>query len=422
MTTFTRHEHTGWAMPEKRTYFIVDDDRVFIKLLTRYLASDLVTIASSTTSSDAFQEIKHLKPDCLILDIMMPDVDGLELCKQVRAEPALDNTKIVVVSGKAYEIDRKRAFDIGADGYIVKPVTPDKIAGQIQRIVEDRVEMTFWGVRGTLPVPGQNTIRYGGNTSCISLEFPKGSLFIFDAGTGIKALSDHLETQNRSQIEAKIFISHPHWDHINALPFFTPLYKQGNEFEIMGPAHGDISIRELISGQMDGVYFPIEIKEFGATVSFQNLKEGLVSIDGIKVQTILLNHPGHCLGYRIDYKDRSICYITDNELFPKSSRFYNGAYIKKLTAFIRNTDALIADCTYSEDEYAQKIRWGHSSITEVVHLAHRAGVGTLYMFHHDPGQTDAAIDTKNDRAQALLNELNSSTRCVTPMEKQQFMV
>ena len=145
---------------------------------------------------------------------------------QVRAEPALDNTKIVVVSGKTYEIDRKRAFDMGADGYIVKPVVPDKIAGQIQRIVEDRVEMTFWGVRGTLPVPGRDTIRYGGNTSCISLEFPTGNLFIFDAGTGIKSLSDHLATQNRSQIQAKILISHPHWDHINALPFFTPMEKQ----------------------------------------------------------------------------------------------------------------------------------------------------------------------------------------------------
>ena len=409
-------------MHEKRTYFIVDDDRIFIKFLTKYLASEFLTIASRTTSSGALQEIKHLKPDCLILDIMMPDIDGFELCKQVKAEPSLVNTKIVVVSGKTYEIDRKRAFDMGADGYIVKPVAPNKIVGQIQRIVEDRVEMTFWGVRGTLPVPGKETIRYGGNTSCVSLEFPKGSLFIFDAGTGIKSLSDHLETQKRSQTEAKIFISHPHWDHINALPFFTPLYKQGNEFEIMGPAHGDISIRELISGQMDGVYFPIEIKEFGATVSFQNLKEGIVSIDGIKVQTILLNHPGHCLGYRIDYKDRSICYITDNELFPKSSRFYNNDYIKKLTAFIRNTDALITDCTYSEEEYAQKVRWGHSSITEVIHLAHRAKVGTLYMFHHDLGKTDTAIDTKNDQAQVLLKELKSSTVCVTPMKKQQFMV
>ena len=409
-------------MPEKKTYFIVDDDRVFIKLLTKYLTSDSVSIVSSNTSSDALQQILRLKPDCLILDIMMPGIDGLDLCKQVRAEPSLDRTKVVVVSGKAYEIDRKRAFEMGADGYIFKPVRPEKIADQIRRIVDDRIEMAFWGVRGTLPVPGENTIRYGGNTSCVSLEFPKGGLFIFDAGTGIKSLSDYLETENRSQVEAKIFISHPHWDHINALPFFSPLYMQGNEFEIMGPAHGDISIRELIAGQMDGVYFPIEIKEFGATVSFQDLKEGAFSIDGIQVQTILLNHPGHCLGYRIDYKDRSICYITDNELFPKTSRFYNSAYIKKLTAFIQKTDALVADCTYSEDEYAQKVRWGHSSITEVIHMAHRAKVGSLYMFHHDPSQTDATIDAKLEEAQSLLKKLKSSTVCITPKEKEHFMV
>lgn len=409
-------------MQAKRTYFIVDDDRVFIKFLTKYLKSDSLTIASSTTSSGALEEIKQLQPDCLILDIMMPEIDGIELCRQVRAEPSLKETKIVMVSGKAYEIDKKRAFDMGADGYIVKPVVPEKIAEQIRCIVEDRIEMAFWGVRGTLPVPGEETIRYGGNTSCVSLEFPKGVFFIFDAGTGIKSLSDHLEAQNRLQIEAKIFISHPHWDHINALPFFSPLYMQGNEFEIMGPSHGDISIRELISGQMDGVYFPIKIKEFGATVTFVDLKEGRFTIDGIDVQAILLNHPGHCLGYRIDYKDRSICYITDNELFPKESQFYNRDYIKKLIEFVRGTDAMIADCTYDETEYTQKIRWGHSSTTEVVQLAHRAQVGTLYMFHHDPSQTDATIDAKKEQADALLKELNSSTVCVTPKEKQHFMI
>ena len=409
-------------MSDKRTYFIVDDDRVFIKLLTKFLSSESVAIVSSTTSSDALKEIIRKQPDCLILDIMMPGIDGFDLCKQVRAEANLNNTKIVMVSGKAYEIDRKRAFDVGADGYIVKPIQPEKIADQIRRIVDDRIEMTFWGVRGTLPVPGAESIRYGGNTSCVSLEFPKGGLFIFDAGTGIKSLSDHLEGENRHQVEAKIFISHPHWDHINALPFFTPLYRQGNVFEIMGPAHGDISIRELIAGQMDGVYFPIEIKEFGATVAFKDLKEGAFSIDGIQVQTILLNHPGHCLGYRIDYKDRSICYITDNELFPKTNRFYNSAYIKKLTDFILETDALIADCTYAEEEYTNRIRWGHSATTEVVRLAHKAKVDNLYMFHHDPGQTDTTIEAKGQQAQSLLTELKSTTRCIIPKEKEHFMV
>jgi CheY-like chemotaxis protein len=403
-------------------YHIVDDDHIFIKVLTKYLTSDRHTVTSNTSSSDALQQIRQLKPDCVILDIMMPGIDGLELCQQIKSDTTLKDIAIIIVTGKTYETDRKRAFDLGADGYIVKPVDPNRISSQIERIVEDRIELIFWGVRGTLPVPGKETIRYGGNTSCVSLEFPRGSLFIFDAGTGIKALSDQLMSEERQHIEAKIFISHPHWDHINAFPFFTPLYVQGNEFDIFGPYHGDVSIRELIAGQMDGVYFPIKIKAFGATISFQDLKEEIFSIDGIRIQTLLLNHPGHCLGYRIDYKDRSVCYITDNELFPQTSKYYNEAYIQKLKGFIQGTDALITDSTFNDDEYEDKMCWGHSQISEVIKLADSAKVGTVYILHHDPGQTDDSIDAKWEKANTLLEQLDSQTTCIAPKEKQLFKI
>jgi len=409
-------------MAKHTKYFIIDDDRIFIQFLTKYLASEDNTIVSSTSSEDAVEKIETHRPDCLILDIMMPGIDGLELCKRLRTDPALDAMKIVIVSGKTYEFDRKRAFDFGADGYITKPVDPQHIAGQIRRIVDDRIEMIFWGVRGTLPVPGKKAVFYGGNTSCISLEFPKGNLFIFDAGTGIKSLSDQLMSENRHYIEAKIFISHPHWDHINAMPFFTPMYIQGNEFKIYGPSHGDITVRELISGQMDGVYFPIKIKEFGATVSFHDLKEEQLEIDGIRIRTILLNHPGHCLGYRVDYKDRSICYITDNELFPKTSRFYNQAYVDKLADFISGTDALVTDCTFNDEEYDGKMCWGHSPVTEVARIASQANVGSLYMIHHDPDQSDNDIEVKHGKAESILKEWGSPTRCIAPREKQRFSI
>jgi phosphoribosyl 1,2-cyclic phosphodiesterase len=353
---------------------------------------------------------------------MMPGIDGLELCKRLRSDSVFDAMKIVIISGKTYEFDRKRAFNFGADGYITKPIDPQNIAAQIRRIVDDRIEMIFWGIRGTLPVPGKKAVHYGGNTSCISLEFPKGNLFIFDAGTGIKCLSDQLIADKKAYIEAKMFISHPHWDHINALPFFTPLYMQGNEFNIYGPAHGDITVRDLISSQMDGVYFPIKIKEFGATVSFHDLKEERLEIDGIQIRTILLNHPGYCLGYRVDYRDRSVCYITDNELFPEKSRFYNRAYMDKLTDFIQGSDALITDCTYNDEEYADKMCRGHSPVSEVVRLANRAGIGSLYMFHHDPDQSDKDIEAKHRKAEALLKTLDSATRCIAPREKQQFSI
>ena len=258
-------------MSANYTFYLVDDDRVSNKLLTKLLEAQQHRVHSSTSGSEALAAIMAAPPDCVVLDIMMPDMDGLEVCRRLRQEPRLQKTKIVMLSGKNYEFDRQRAYRFGADSYLTKPVDPKKIVTQLLRIIEDYIELTFWGVRGTLPVPGEQAIRYGGNTSCISLEFPKGNLFIFDAGTGIKSLASQLMNANRSEIEAKIFISHPHWDHINALPFFGPLYVQGNEFAVFGPAHGDITVRELIAGQMDGVYFPIQIKEFGATVTVDSV-------------------------------------------------------------------------------------------------------------------------------------------------------
>ncbi len=206
-------------MNKNYKFFIVDDDRIFINVLVKFLEAEGHTVLLNTSSVGALPEIIEQKPDCVLLDMMMPEMDGLELLKKLRSEPDLDATKIVIISGKSYEFDRKRAFKFGADGYITKPIDSQKIAAQLQRIIMDKIELTFWGVHGTLPVPGSTTVKYGGNTSCISLEFSRSSFFIFDSGTGIKVLSDHLMAEKRQLMEAKIFISHPHWDHINALPF-----------------------------------------------------------------------------------------------------------------------------------------------------------------------------------------------------------
>ena len=133
---------------------------------------------------------------------------------------------------------------------------------------------------------------------------------------------------------------------------------------------------------------------------------------------MLLNHPGYCLGYRVEYKTKSICYVTDNELYPKSNQFYNKFYIKQLENFVAGTDALIIDCTYTDEEYKAKLGWGHSAITQVVDLAVRAKVKTLYLFHHDPDQKDADIDAKLKIARAILKKKKTSTRCEAPRERQ----
>ncbi|MBT3396719.1 MAG: hypothetical protein HN423_06020, partial [Alphaproteobacteria bacterium] len=139
-------------------------------------------------------------------------------------------------------------------------------------------------------------------------------------------------------------------------------------------------------------------------------------VDKIQVKTLLLAHPGHCLGYRVEYGDRSVCYVTDNELFLPDSDSFDPFYVEKLSNFVRGTDALITDCTYTDAEYETKVGWGHSSIGQVVDLAHNADVKNLYLFHHDPGQTDDDIDRKHETAVEDLAKRNSSTQCLAPSE------
>lgn len=403
-------------------FYLVDDDRTILMLMKRILEREGYRVSTNHSSVAAVGEIISQKPDCVLTDMMMPELDGLELVKKLRKEPALKELKIIVVSSKTYEFDRQRAFEFGADGYITKPVDTRRVAGQIRQIIEDRIKLTFWGVHGTLPVPGEQTVRYGGNTSCVSLELSKGQFFIFDAGSGIKVLSDHIMGSNQPMANVKIFISHPHWDHINALPFFVPLYIPGNEFEIFGPTHGDISVREMLSAQMDGVYFPIKIKQFGATLSFHDLAEEQFDIGDVSIATMLLNHPGNCLGYRITYQNRSVCYVTDNELYPESTPFYNEYYLERLVEFVSGADALITDTTYTDEEYPAKIHWGHSSVSQVADLAARAKVRGLYLFHHDPDHKDVTIDAKLDSARSVLKERGSATECIAPAEKTAYKI
>lgn len=281
--------------------------------------------------------------------------------------------------------------------------------------MDEKIVVQFWGVRGTLPVSGKQNVRYGGNTSCITLNFKK-HFFIFDAGTGIKSLSTYLEQQGKKPISAKIFISHSHHDHINGFPFFAPLYSKDNRFEIFGTPHGDVDIKQILSQQMNSIYFPITLRELLATLTFRNLSEETFEIDDVTVKTIFLNHPGRCLGYRIQYQNKSFCYITDNELPLENSPDFNPNDVDKLIQFIHGADIVVMDTTYSDKEYLCKIHWGHSSVSRVIDIVDAAKVKLVCLFHHDPDQTDKEIDEKLAYAKALLKKRRSKTKCIAPSD------
>ena len=397
-------------------FYVVDDDPDLLALIGALLEKGGHEVVLIDSSRRALREIPQARPDCVVTDVMMPELDGFELTRELRRRPELASTKIVVLSAKNYEFDRRRAKELGADGYIVKPIQRETFVKSLLDIVSEQIVVSYWGVHGTLPVPGPDTVRYGGNTPCVSVEIGGEPIYIFDCGSGIKRLSDHLLASTTERISGRIFISHTHWDHINTVPFFAPLYARGNEFEVHGPYQGDLTIDRAVSAQMEGVYFPVTIREFGARLVFRDLREESLSFGPVRIDTMLLSHPGYCLGYRLTARGRKICYITDNELYNPNDSRHDKRYVERLAEYVEGADVLITDTTFRDHEYPSKVDWGHSCVSQVVSLAALAKVKRLHLFHHDPDQTDDDIDLKLQEARQGLEACGAQIECEAPAE------
>lgn len=259
------------------------------------------------------------------------------------------------------------------------------------------ISATFWGTRGSIPTPGPHTVRYGGNTPCVELRTPDDRLIILDAGTGIRALGRSLlDRAGGRAIEADLFLTHAHWDHIQGLPFFAPLFGRGNRLRIWGSAALERSVDQVVRDQMSPVVFPVSFEALSATIEFRSIVEGTPSHGpGYDVSAFALQHPGGALGYRFQAPGRdgeALVYVPDNELAPHPRYAAGPGWRERLTAFVRGASVLIHDAMYTPSEYAQREGWGHSTHLEAVDLALAAGVRQLVLFHHDPERSDAALE------------------------------
>lgn len=278
------------------------------------------------------------------------------------------------------------------------------------------INVRFWGVRGSIPCPGPQTMKYGGNTACIELRFPEVNRhIIIDAGSGIRELAGHMIKHDlpRGPISTEIYLSHTHWDHIMGFPFFVPAYIPGTKIKVFGPVtYEDDPLDEIVGGQMKYRYFPVNMGELAATIVYERLKEDpqIDLGDGIILSTAIINHPITALGYRFSFRDKVFCTAYDTEPFrnlfvtdPEDPSYdelmaHEGELAAReqnqvLEDFFAGADLLVHDAQYTREEYlAGKVDWGHTPIEHAIASARRAGVKRLALFHHDPERSDDQLD------------------------------
>ena len=255
----------------------------------------------------------------------------------------------------------------------------------------------FWGVRGSVPTPGKDTVRYGGNTSCLEMQID-GKRLIFDGGTGMRELGEEL--MQEIPVEAYIFFTHYHWDHIQGFPLFTPAFTPGNCFHIYGaiPPEGE-SMKQHFIERVLHYNSPVPLNGMQADLRFYELQHGQkMMLHGIEIETGSLNHPNTAMGYRVTWNGKTVVYCSDTEHFPDRLD-------ESVVHLARNADVFIYDAMYTDDEYhhpkSSKVGWGHSTWQEAIKVAEAAGVKQVVIFHHEPTHSDDTLDQIAEKVKAV---------------------
>jgi phosphoribosyl 1,2-cyclic phosphodiesterase/CheY-like chemotaxis protein len=410
---------------------IIDDDAASRRSLAQLFANEDWKVLEAVDGDDGIQSALKNRPELILCDLLMPRSNGFQVCRTIREQ--LQPTKILLVSGRDYAVDRATAFEAGADDYLLKPITWELLLGAIEKLLPQiprrpqvktpdwesaPARAKLWGVRGSIPTPGPTTIRYGGNTSCVEVR-ADGEIIILDAGTGIRLLGLALDKEfGERSMKVTLLITHTHWDHIQGLPFFSPVYNQKNLIRVLGYEGARAGLGAILAGQMETPFFPVSLRELPSHLAIEELKDMEFNIGKVKVRSKFANHPGICAGYRLFTSSGSIAFLPDNEPYEslkvhfasrdgiseEEARSFAAGERAKMIEFLQDSDVVILDAQYTDEEYPGHIGWGHGSLSSVISLALDARVRRLVLFHHDPSHDDAMIDQMVQRARELVKK------------------
>ncbi len=407
----------------KKRVLVVDDTESIRIVMVTFLKTAGYEVATASDGDECFLMVPSFQPDLILLDIMMPGIHGFDVLKQLKSDPNTSHIGIIICSAKDYIPEKYLAIQHSAFAYITKPFSHDELLAAVGEyfsishtsitvsvpvaekeqfavsLDSRRPYIRFWGTRGSIPVSGAAYIRHGGNTPC--LEINDGhSTVIIDAGTGIRELGLKLMSEPNQPLH--LFIGHTHWDHIQGFPFFVPAHRQGTSLTVYGASGFGKDLRSIFSGQLDADYFPVQLHDLPSTIIFHEMKENPIVLDTLNMNWCYVHHQGATVGFKFALNGKVIVYITDNEFLkgycgapdvelipPEKLALYSN-----LIQFISNADVMISESQYTNEEYAKKIGWGHTSLSNGCLLCKLGNVKRWVITHHDPMHTDEFLDNK----------------------------
>ena len=412
-----------------KTIVVIDSDALSRALVSECLAGKGWCVLEADNGEAGLELVTKRQPAAMLCDIRTPKRNGFKVSRFIREQPALKKTRIILTTASHFLNDRDTAFESGADDYLIKPILPSDLWSILDSCGEDApppvepepetftlgpTTIRFWGVRGSIPTPGPGTANFGGNTSCVEVRIG-GQVLILDAGSGIRRLGQSLLQEFRDKaLNITLLVTHTHWDHIQGFPFFMPAYSPRVNVRVLGYSGAVHGLRGALFEQMQSAFFPVGLNQMASHVTFEELEDMHFNVGAVKVRTIFANHPGICLAYRLSTPGGDIVYMPDHEAYERneierqkaageSSRNaldYARLQDEKVVEFLREADVIIADSQYDEAEYPSRRGWGHTCADDTVHLAMRASVKQLFLFHHDPDHHDQKIADMVARGQS----------------------
>jgi len=431
---------------------IVDDDPMVGELSRDLLTDAGYTVTLVQDSMQAIPTIKAQMPRLIVTDIMMPGITGMDICKAVKSDASLKHMKIIVVSGKSYQVEKQRAFQFGADFFLQKPYNVETFSSTVKSILDGspanaatpptapvapaiiredeatqasdlaagQIRVTVWGARGLPHTMPNSASRYGRQTSCVSVE-TKDHLFIMDAGTGIVELGKEIVEKKRYYKDIWICLTHFHLDHILGLGRFAPLYDSNFSIHLIGANDPEKSLKEVAQATFYSSFSLTKQPPKAKIDIYEILEDNYELFPGVKLSSMYANHPTSTMIYVLDMLGKRITYSPDSEIWGDATAFQD--YDEKLGGFVKGSDLFIHDAVYTDKDYETRKHEGHSGLSIVVDFAaEKAEAKDLVLFHAHPDYSDEELDRMLADAKARAAAKGFTVQCHLPAERQAFLL